>query len=136
MDYILHKISLHIQSSCQTWPQRPQKWSNGTQFFSSVKVPFLYINWANHPSWIIKKVKICQKTSLARRSTGFRPSDPKPIFFGSFWWHLTPVSLHLKSKIIDCPYLEAFWRWKKVFMWLSISAWTYLFYERGAILVT
>ena len=99
----MQKQNIHLHNCSQTDLKRPQKCSHGTNLFIKVKVQFLCIDFANHRSCTSKKVQIDPKTSLAGRSTGFGPNDMRPNFLGSFWWKLSHVSLHLKSKIIGCP---------------------------------
>ena len=100
----MQKQNIHLHNCSQTDLKRPQKCSHGTNLFIKVKVQFLCIDFANHRSCTSKKVQIDPKTSLAGRSTGFGPNYMWPNFLGSFWWQLTLVSLHLKSKIIGSPY--------------------------------
>ena len=100
----MQKQNIHLHNCSQTDLKRPQKCSHGTNLFIKVKVQFLCIDFANHRSCTSKKVQIDPKTSLAGRSTGLGPNNMRSNFLGSFWWQLSHVSLHLKSKIIGCPY--------------------------------
>ena len=108
----MQKSSLHIQNCSQKLPQRLQKVLPWDSIFRLLKVLYLCVDLAYHPSCMSKKVKICPKTSLPWRSMGYGSNNMRPKFLGPFWWHLTPVQLDLKRRIkapwTRCKY-RVFW---------------------------